>query len=691
MPMLFGAFRYSFLVLCLPLFIGAGVLSKREIRSLQILPEPFCFGLILVFLSSWFSNEWTLFHGTLIRGELILCFLIGLFVAKSSPNLWRWTLILFIAILFEEFFRASQGRLLFSDDNGPVLYRLSMLKSQFPFIPFYQPQWNAGLDARDFFATGILNLFLIFAPIIYFTDIFHSYNFIVGSVLFLLLPLSTYVGARILDFKPPARACATLLALTTSLVWYRWGLKYGSMGFVTSATLFPVVSALLIKLLNHSEKRISTGEIVLLCISGSLMLFWSLSGVAIVPLLFFVLMKSRSILRIPGMKWALVATLAFNLPWMVMLLSVSKVGTFVALEKNRNSELRDVGLEEVASGASQQLSTRSVKGVSASLYPQKSFREYFTTMNPLMLFLFLPGIFLLPKRQSIYIALMLGWLWFLGSVVRGMRPQLELDRMMVLSGLLMVFPAAFALTEVFKKQTAAASIAFSFLLTGMLATGGVINNRSTEQYAFADNSFDKLPALINEVNSPGRVVFVGFVLHEWSRGHLAPLALKVHQPLVASSPFHNVWWYTDVVPPAFAARGEAGIEEFLDLMNATTVVTHEVLWNEYCRIHSSRYSLIGTVGDFKVFKRSGANSYARSGDVEVISQKPNDLVLRVNSEEAVIKFTYYYFLESTGCTLSAEPVIPGAPFIKLSRCTPGSEIHIRGKTGMRRLLARVQS
>lgn len=687
-PFLFGAFRYSFLFLCLPLFIASFLFARGNIKGLSIVPEAFACSLILVFLSDWFSNDWTLLSGNLIRGELILFFVLGLFLSKGSATFWKVTLVLFIGVLFSEFIRTSEGRLLFSDDNGPVLYRLSMLKSQFPFIPFYQPQWNAGLDARDFFATGILNLFFIFSPIIYTTDIFKSYNFIVGTVLFCILPASTYLGAKILDFKPSAREIAAILALTTSLVWYRWGLKYGSMGFVTSATLFPLVCALLIKVLKCSDETVSKLELVLLCLSGTLMLFWSMSGIAILPLLIFILFRIKSVLKITGMKWAIIITLAINIPWIVMLASVSKVGTFVSLQKDRNAEMRDQGLTPT-SGAVQQLSARSVKGASSSLIPKKSLREYLTTMNPLILFLIIPGFLLLPRSLGIYLGSTIIWLWFLGSVVKGLKPQLELDRMMVLSGLLMSFPAALAVNKIFERKGIAASIAFSFLLAGMYATGGIVNNRSMEQYAFADSSFDRLPDLINQSDKTGRVVFLGFVLHEWSRGHLAPLAIKVKQPLVASSPYHNVWWYTDVVPGVFSQKGEAGIEEYLDLMNAKTVVAHEVAWQEYCRLRRDRYLLIGKAGDFHVYKRQSSSSYVLSGDVEVLSQGPNELKLRVNSAEAVIKFNYFYFLESSGCTISPEPIIPGAPFIRLSNCAPNSEVVIRGKTGIRRLLARI--
>lgn len=684
--MLFGAFRYSFLVLCLPLFIASFLVARGNLKSLTITPEPFGYVLLLVFLSDWFSNDWTLLRGTLIRGEIILAFCLGFFITKHSSVFWKTALVIFAAILWVEFFRTADGRLLFSDDNGPVLYRLSMLKAQFPFIPFYQPQWNGGLDARDFFATGILNLFFIFSPVIYLTDLFKSYNFIVSAVLFCALPLSAYTGARILGFSQTAKAITAILALTTSIVWYRWGLKYGSMGFVTSATLLPLVVALLIKVLQSPETKISKLELALLGITGTLMLFWSMSGIAVLPLLLFGLFRLRSVLRLPGMKLTILIVLGVNIPWILMLASVSKVGTFVTLQKERNSEMRDQGLTPT-SGASQQLTSRSVKG-GGSLYPKKSFREYLTTMNPVILFLFVPGLFLLQRKQAIYLGFTIAWLWFLGSVVKGYKPQFELDRMMVLSGILMIFPAALSISKIFEKRTIGASIVFSFLIVGMLSVGGVVNNRSMEQYAFADDSFEELPKLINKGDPSGRVVFLGFVLHELSRGHLAPLALKVNQPLVASSPYHNVWWYTDVVPVSASQRGEQGVEEYLDLMNAKTVVAHEIAWQEYCRLHSHRYTLIGSSGAFKVYKRNTNSNYIISGDAEFISQGLNEIRLKVKSPEAVIKFNYFYFLESNNCSVSPYPTIINTPFIKLSDCIPDREVIIRAKTGIRRLLAR---
>ena len=113
--------------------------------------------LALVFLSDWLCLRYNLFQGPGIRGEIMVATLVLL--AIPSQVLARTVLpLLAIAlpfVLVANFFAESGGRVIFSDDHAAMYYRLMILQDVFPFIPSYNVLWNAGMDAREFFATGM--------------------------------------------------------------------------------------------------------------------------------------------------------------------------------------------------------------------------------------------------------------------------------------------------------------------------------------------------------------------------------------------------------------------------------------------------------------------------------------------------------------------------------------------------------
>ena len=170
-------------------FVGS--VSKPR-TQLTLIPEVFALGL-LVFLLSDFSTRGFVFYinrstraVTLYLGIIWLLFLLprGRDAKSLSFNFPPAILIgsqLLIAALFLKF---AGGRLLFCDDHPSFLYRLQLLREHFPNIPLYDANWNAGHNAREFFATGVLNVFLLCAPFIYtFFDIsgYHGaeiYNYI---------------------------------------------------------------------------------------------------------------------------------------------------------------------------------------------------------------------------------------------------------------------------------------------------------------------------------------------------------------------------------------------------------------------------------------------------------------------------------------------------------------------------------
>ncbi len=666
----------------------------------------FAAALPLIFFSDWLCLRYSFLQAPSVRGELICAFLLSLLLlrVRRLGFFFCWTLLASI-LLFHGFFSEAAGRLIFSDDHASVFYRLTLLQSQFPAIPFYSPMWNAGTDARDFFSTGIINLYLIGYPLIAFFKLEQVYNVLVATELFVVLPLSVFAAARLLQRDSLSSSLAAALSMATSLTWYRWALKYGSMGFVTSATLLPINFALAVRILDE-EREVSAIEALVFVATFSLMLLWTPTGLAFLPVVAAALMRFRTHIRRRYIAAILIALFVLNLPWIAIWMRVANVYRFVATpsagtEQNRESAFRTD--EEIESRASESAPAskhdrRKGKGksreISASTVLQ-SLRHFAVNSNPILLFLGIPGLFLFAGRSRRLFTAMTLWLIALGAVLAPIKPQLELERMLVILGLLLSIPAGSAVAELL--QTAAfgrprlslqllASFAAAFILTGAASASAIVRNRTLDTYAFSDEVVSSMAEAISRYANNSRVLFSGFVLHELDKGHLAPLAYFTGKPLVASSPVHNTWWYTDVIPEYYRDAGPAEVENFFNYMNAGIVMAHEPFWRHYFASQPSVYKLLWEGGRFKMYRRlSNVNTYFLKGAGLMLEQRTDGVVLRVDGPEAVVKFRYFPFLEASNCEIAPYSLPGELELIELKNCPVGSRVEIRARTGLHRV------
>ena len=122
-------------------------------------------------------------------------------------------------------------------------------------------------------------------------------------------------------------------------------------------------------------------------------------------------------------------------------------------------------------------------------------RESAISMNPLILAFAVPGLFLLTRSTRTLLFFTGGWLVFLGSVCVPLKPQLELDRMLLVLGLLGTIPASVALVALFERTggvprgilpRAVGALAGGFLLTSPFLVSSILRNRTLEHYFFAE-------------------------------------------------------------------------------------------------------------------------------------------------------------------------------------------------------------
>jgi hypothetical protein len=686
------------LALCLLCGLLALVINRWTLRGIKFDVSGFSAGLLVLFFSDWLTRNYNFFQGPLIRGEIIVAGLASFAIlSKSSPRAPLLFTIAALAGLALCLFSESQGAPLFSDDHPTFFFRLSLLKENFPNIPFYYPLWNGGLDQRDFFATGSLNVFFLFWPIIYLFNLASTYNLIVALVLFGLVPLAIYLAARTEKLTVPASAIAALLAATTGLTWYRWALNYGTLGFIVTAGLVPLNIALLTKLV-AADEFLPGHQMILLVISLTLMLFWSPSAIIFLPIGLIGLVFFRRMLKKQFALQGLAALIIINVPWMLIFWASSNVSEFI---KNKHEPAQAVSSANDAISLKPDTGdTRLSSGASGQIDFDKSIkimRETANSTNPLLFMLALPGLALLKRSSRITLSATLIWLFLLGAIFSPLKPQLEFSRMLIVMFLCCAVPVARAIhcllfevarTNLFR--TTLAWIVGGFVLASPFSAAAIIQNRTPgpEHYHFLDEGVLGMADAIIKFGGMGRTLFSGCILHELDHGHLAPLTLMTGHPLMASSHVHNLWRYRQIFPKSYISRGDAGIEDYMDTYNVTSVVAHEKQWRDYFKQHSGQYSQVYHDGRFLMFSRhKDAGGYFLTGRGSILEQSSNHVTLHVDSTDAVVKFNYFPFLKSSGCKIEPFEAAEEVTLIKLTACQPGSTVTISAGSAWSRVVA----
>jgi hypothetical protein len=581
------------------------------------------------------------------------------------------------------------GRILFSDDHPAFLYRLSQLVENFPAIPFYNPLWNGGVEAREFFPSGILGIFLLTSPILYLFPVEAVYNYIVLGILFIIVPSVGFLTARLAQLGQFVASVTAVLMMCGSLLWYRWALTYGTMGFLLSASLSPLLTLLIIKTLD-TRRNTSYTEYALLIVVFSLTAFWTPSLLLLTPLLITGATRLLPLLRKRGFLVAAGITTAINLPWLLLFIEASNVFAFVTSEQTSHGN----SAKKIA-----------VAKFSANLW------SYFITTAPLLIAGALPGLkFIFSYSWGALYALMCVWSLLMGICGPYVIPQLELDRFLVVANLLLALPVAAWVAQLLGEMPCGQATSQEGLAIGRMrrlwsttsrALGlpiiifllllpswvwRIVTNQTVITFALADGSVRSLTDTLKQLDGDGRILFSGFVLHELSGGHVAPLAYLTKRPLVASRYQHDRWAYTNIIPDAYLNSGEKGIEEYFTLLNVSHVLAHEQFWRTWFSGRPDRYKPLGAQGRFSIFKRvSSSSSYFISGAGEVISQDSNSVHLRLDETPAVIKFNFNPHLTSSNCSLAPYKVSQDLTFIELKNCQAPQEVTLRAISPVKRL------
>ena len=667
-----GAVVFSPLCLILVgiIILSWSVLSGRTRHLLD--PGGWIIVFALYLASDFCLRQYSFLQGATRRLELFS----SLIVCVALPVRYWSKLIYFGAIAASAgaaivFVVNCNAQLIFSDDHPTFFYRLWLLRQNFPNIPFYSPLWNAGIDARDFFPTGAHGVFILFAPLIYLWPLQQIYNVIVASEVFVLAPVLVGLAAWVHSRSILNSALAALIAAAPNLFWYRWGLAYGTMGFINAISFAPLALSLISSALK--EGTLQNRWCAVLFLAVSFCVCWPLATIVLLPALICCLFRARLLLRNNNLRLCLAGLLLLHIPWIALFIRCSAVTKFIA--------------GNTVASIEQRADPRVLAAERRDFAPLKTLRTAFAPINPVIGFCLVPAMMLAWRRRLRLEVASCLWLLFLGVIVSNWFPQLELERM-VLVGALLAAPliSSWLLEWGDGRRRLLAAVPLTVCALIPFTTWRAANNVTPERYFLQAPYVTELAKSANEGANGGRVLVAGFTLHELSHGHLAPLPLLSSVPFIANSFVHDKWERGDVIPAYFRARGDLGVEEYLKLLNVSLILAHDQRWQRWFEDRPTKFRLLGQFGKFKLFRnQTFVNNYFALGRGELVDQTDNALRVRVDSSGAVLKFRYFQFLHSSACALRPFEAAPGYSLIELVDCAPGQEVTIASGSPWRRL------
>jgi hypothetical protein len=679
------------------LLISGLILSKFDIKNIQYSPLislPALYLLLIVFLTDWISRDESLFRGPTIRGEIIT---IGLLLILSCLYKCKYTfqtlLLTSIPILCYTLLAELEGKQIFADDHATFFYRLNALYERFYRIPFYNPLWNAGIDERAFFATGSLNVFFLNYPLFKIFGVEKAYNYIIVNLAYILPCLSIYFASRIMQVPKRIGVIAATIALAYALNWYQWLFTYGTLGFATSVCLIPIIYAYGIKALD-SQRQFNFAEALLIILATTLMLFWSVSIVVFLPLIFLAILNFKKLIL---KRWiALIILLLFiiNLPWAYAFWKVSNVGSFVqtAEKSTTNNFIKEQNEFPTTKRKFKHRASNIDLGKSL-----KSFRKLSQSTNPLIIFLCIPGILILPKTLRVIYFTTCSWLFLLSIIIYPLKPQLELDRMFLIACYLLCIPTAIVVNNLIKalENNNTLKQKLIWIIPGIVClgylgltpfnAGAFARKRNGFGYTTKGEFTENINKFIQNRNKAGRILFTGCITHDLDGGHISPLSIYNNQAFIASSQVGNIWWYTDVFPANFLKDGDSGRERYLELYNVSGIFAHERKQKDYYKKHPN-YKKVWESGTFQFYERLNfKDNYFIEGAGKLVSQDNYGANLILNTSKAVIKFNYFPFLQAATCKVSAYPIDSEINLINLENCPVNKVIRLESKNLIERL------
>lgn len=624
-----------------------GFISRRFTdRYLKITPPHVALAVVVAVLLSDVTTRGFTFPGyesTLLNlGVVLLTLLLSKWVNRLDVVLVPIALCLLAAT----FINHLGAELIITDDHPSFYYRLLQLKEHFPNIPFYNTEWNAGVEARDFFPTGVFSPFAAFISYAQVMSTEQAYNMTVLSAVLVLPALVIFCAAWMIGINPLLPA---LFAMAHNLLWLRYGLSYGTLGFLFSASFLPLLYAVCININRLLTPLGFLIAIVAVILAPSSPLTLMMSAPAFAVLAYFFFKESWAL------KWriASLAVLAalLHIPWALIFVEASRVVSFV----------QSTGGKPI-SGPTMNASTLE--------YLRDCFNSYNVTLAILVLFHLFYGRSVKDRLYQLFVV----FLFLLAVFGHHVAPKLELERSLVVLSLF----STLSVGLLFNTPSRGRALLVGLAVLGIYGSFLTFSGRGIEKYAPKNEKLDQLVRAIGEHTKEGRAMIAGFTLHEFGGGHVAPLPKWAGVPMIASRFQHDRWQFEDVIPDSFRLRGKNGVVEFLKLQGVTTIITHDLFWRHWFAQRKKMFTQVYRMGRWRIYTFNSAEpSFFLQGSGEIKVEK-DSLHVRLDTPDAVIKFNYLPILTSDNCKL--EPYTQGeVTFIKISQCATTEWAHLKLK------------
>lgn len=582
--------------------------------------------LLLLLSHNQFSGK-TFFSHYFNFNELLLSFALILLLNPKLVRFCKLFVLLTLVGCCINFYNYLGSSLIFSDDLPSFLYRAHVFNSSNPLFPSYDPRWNLGSLWTDIYATASAVPSLVILSLS-FLGLETGFNTTVFILNFLLGPMVVYLSCRILRLSRSTTWLAVVLAQVSSTLIYRWGLKYGALGYLATSN-FAILSGIII--VKSIEKgHLSLAERWLLYISITIAAFWPLN------LLCFAVPAFQHFLR------------SSNKDRVLIMLSVGLPLIFVLHGLTYSEHFRTWISGEPS------FDRASSKDI---------FRNSTLALNPIVLFLlpFSVGI----GRRGLQ-TLILNYL-VVGVAIGVFFEKLELHRVIGQLAVVGSIPISMILSAVWQNlHSVSRAFVLSLIAVSCLQIVYLAGNQSFEKFSILEKPFKRFIEWSKEQPN-ARFFFTGHILHQFSGGHIAPLPLLTHNEFVAMWPTHRSWTPQDPVPRSIQ-NSTTKLHYFFRALCPDYLIADKRFWKR--RLNRLKknggYRRVFHFDQFSVYQFFDQCTYPKSN----VKSHLNKIIISNPQLQSSFILPYRFFegLRVKGCKTISGVKISNFDFIKLSGC-----------------------
>jgi len=589
------------LIYLLPLVASAALAWVAAHRfPARILPFPswrknlplliLCTFLLLYLCSSATRDRWfyflswrpvydSVFESGLFQFALLTLVLTPLLLfGMRRPGLLLVTLLVVAQVAcFFQFFRMTDGGLLYRNDHPSFLFRLHEFARNFPQAVNYLPQWNAGRAHCYSTTSGTPSIGLFYWPLWRFLPVHSVYTAVIGFSFIGLGPWLAAAAVRLSGARLSAAAIGGLLFLGLGHDFFRWAFDWGTVAGVFSLCFLLPFAAGVFRAVWFSRRSLRLGAVIVFC--GGLLLLWPPAGLLALAL---------------GVPWMLWPSLWNRNKWLFLAACAGAIlilcGRWFAVDLFKAPDVTGY-FRETASQAANCTSLWDGRVLSRWLDQLSFIRR----THPLIVYLGIAAAFVSPFRSirrwypPVFLVLLAG-VWF-----EAWEPRLQLDRLLLPLTILAVIPAAIMAGRLLRtsdpRLAPVRAALLALLVLGSVNQARLYANRGQARTHMLDASQQRLIEVLSSGGNEGRVLFAGAARQAYGDGQVAYLPVLTGREMMALDYYHfpDDWTDSSYPPPPFN-ENEEYLFRFINLYNVTDVVAYDPEWIARLRAEPGRYT-----------------------------------------------------------------------------------------------------